>query len=206
MSAPRQVEIPIFELPLVMLPTERIPLHIFEERYKRMIGHSLETSEPFGIVFRDDDGARAVGCTATVDQMLERLDDGRMNIVALGVERFRVVADLGTHEGPRAMAEMCAEDPEPGDPGDAHAAFEALLEAVEGEHPDDGLPTDAFGIAAMIELPAPFKQELLETDGEAGRLAILHTELRRLTDQVKRTRELAELARTNGHGPVEGLR
>ena len=51
------VELPIFELPLVLLPGELLPLHIFEERYKRMIGRALDDGEPFGIVFRDDEGA-----------------------------------------------------------------------------------------------------------------------------------------------------
>ena len=65
---------PIFELPLALLPGEQLPLHIFEERYKRMIGRSVDEGEPFGIVLRDDDGARSVGCTARVEEVLERFD------------------------------------------------------------------------------------------------------------------------------------
>ena len=61
------VELPIFELPVVILPGELLPLHIFEERYKRMIGHCLENAEPFGIVFRDEGGnAHRIGCMARV--------------------------------------------------------------------------------------------------------------------------------------------
>src|SRR6478672_7985967 len=86
------LELPIFELPVVILPGELLPLHIFEERYKRMIGHCLETEEPFGIVFRDDDGsARRIGCTARVTEVLERFDDGRMNVVVSGEHPFRVL-------------------------------------------------------------------------------------------------------------------
>ena len=78
-------ELPIFELPVVLLPGELMPLHIFEERYKRMIGHCLETEEPFGIVLRDDElGARRIGCTARVTEVIEQFDDGRMNIVVTG--------------------------------------------------------------------------------------------------------------------------
>src|SRR5688500_19460778 len=69
-----------------------MPLHIFEERYKRMIGHCLESEEPFGIVLRDDDGsARRIGCTARVTEVLERFDDGRMDIIVTGEEPFRVL-------------------------------------------------------------------------------------------------------------------
>src|SRR6266576_3050836 len=86
------VELPIFELPMVILPGELLPLHIFEERYQRMIGHCLEASEPFGIVFRDDEGtAHRIGCTARVTEVLERFDDGRMNIVVTGEQPFRVL-------------------------------------------------------------------------------------------------------------------
>ena len=85
-------ELPLFELPIVLLPGELMPLHIFEERYKRMIAHCVEAGEPFGVVLRDDDGsARRIGCTARVTEVLEQFDDGRMDIVVTGEEPFRVL-------------------------------------------------------------------------------------------------------------------
>ena len=85
-------ELPIFELPLVLLPGELLPLHIFEEPYQRMVGVSLESGEPFGVVFRDETGgARNIGCTARVADVLERFEDGRMNIVVSGEAPFRVL-------------------------------------------------------------------------------------------------------------------
>ncbi len=93
------VELPIFELPLVLLPGELVPLHIFEERYKRMIAHCLEDGEPFGIVFRDGEGgARRVGCEARVTEVTERFDDGRLNIIVTGERPFRDPRPL---RGPR---------------------------------------------------------------------------------------------------------
>ena len=65
-------QLPIFELPLVLLPGERLPLHIFEERYKRMIRACLETGEPFGVLLRDSDGARSLGCMARVTEVIEQ--------------------------------------------------------------------------------------------------------------------------------------
>src|SRR5687768_6058800 len=91
-SGHEQGELPIFELPAVLLPGELMPLHIFEDRYKRMIVRCLDEGEPFGIVFRDDEGgARRIGCTARVTQVLERFEDGRMNIVVTGELPFRVL-------------------------------------------------------------------------------------------------------------------
>ena len=73
------------------LPGERMPLHIFEERYKRMVGRSLDEGEPFGIVLRDDDGARSIGCTARVDEVLGALRRRPLNIVVSGEEPFKVL-------------------------------------------------------------------------------------------------------------------
>ena len=92
--------------PIVLLPGELMPLHIFEERYKRMIGHCLEAEEPFGVVLRDDDGsARRIGCTARVTEVLERFDDGRMDIVVTGEEPFRVLERFDGDEYPAGEVE-----------------------------------------------------------------------------------------------------
>src|SRR5215216_6329605 len=114
------LELPIFELPVVILPGELLPLHIFEERYKRMIGHCLETAEPFGIVFRDDEGtAHRIGCTARVTEVLERFEDGRMNIVVAGGQPFKVLERFDEAEYPAGEVEpidredaLDEEDPE----------------------------------------------------------------------------------------------
>src|SRR5919197_2635826 len=128
------VELPIFELPVVILPGELLPLHIFEERYKSMIGHCMETAEPFGIVFRDTDGsARRIGCTARVTEVLERFDDGRMNIVVAGEQPFKVLERFEQPQFPAgevepidAGAELHEEDPEA-----ASAAREAFAERAK---------------------------------------------------------------------------
>ena len=86
------MRIGLFPLELVLLPTERVPLHIFEPRYKELIGECLERSEEFGFVLAAGDGAvHEIGTRAAVAQVLEVLDDGRMNIVVEGGERFRML-------------------------------------------------------------------------------------------------------------------
>ena len=85
------IEIGLFPLGLVLLPTEQVPLHIFEPRYQELIGESLESGIPFGIVYADDDGLRQVGTLANVSEVTERFDDGRLNIVVDGGERFRLL-------------------------------------------------------------------------------------------------------------------
>ena len=84
-------DFPLFPLGVVALPEELVPLHIFEERYRTMIAECLERGSEFGIVWSDDDGPRAVGCAMEITEVLERMDDGRMNILTRGTRPFRIV-------------------------------------------------------------------------------------------------------------------
>src|SRR5688572_9431835 len=82
---------PLFPLGLVLLPGEAVPLHIFEERYKLMIGECLAEEREFGILWLSDDGLREIGCAARIARVMERFEDGRLNIVAEGTSRFRLL-------------------------------------------------------------------------------------------------------------------
>jgi Lon protease-like protein len=84
-------ELGLFPLGIVLLPTEQIPLHIFEERYQELIGECLDLELEFGLVYADDEGLREVGTRALVTEVLDRFDDGRLNIVVEGGERFRLL-------------------------------------------------------------------------------------------------------------------
>lgn len=81
-------QIPVFPLGLVLLPEMTLPLHIFEDRYKIMINECLERNEPFGIVFFDGDKIHKVGCTAHIVEVLKQYEDGRMDIMVRGMQRF----------------------------------------------------------------------------------------------------------------------
>jgi len=205
------VELPIFELPMVLLPGELLPLHIFEERYKRMVGHCLEDGEPFGIVFRDGDGsARRVGCEARVTEVTERFEDGRLNIIVTGERPFRVLDRYEAPEFPAAevepveTAESEAEPAEGDDDADAapaaREAFAALVRKVsDGEtDPGDLEGLDSYGIAARVELPPETKQKLLELRSEPERMRVLAAALGALLTALERSKEIAERAKMNG--------
>ena len=83
-------ELGLFPLPMVLLPTEQMPLHIFEERYKELIDECLEEDSAFGLLYAEEDGIHEIGTNATVVEVLTRFDDGRMNILVEGGERFRI--------------------------------------------------------------------------------------------------------------------
>jgi Lon protease-like protein len=208
MSPDRDTELPIFELPVVLLPGELLPLHIFEERYKRMIGRSLDSGEPFGIVFRDDTGgARNVGCTARVADVLERFEDGRLNIVVTGESPFRVLDRADAPEFPVGEIELidAADEPDPGDEeaaSGARAAFAELLDQVSEEGPSEEIiEQGAYELAGRIELPADTKQRLLELRSEDERMRLLERALRTVADAVRRSQQIAEAAKGNGAFP-----
>jgi Lon protease-like protein len=197
-------ELPIFELPVVLLPGERLPLHIFEDRYKKLIGHVLDEGEPFGIVFRDDEGARRIGCTARVDEVLDRFDDGRMNVLVSGEYPFRVLDRFESTEFPAGEVELIDEESAPIEDDDAaegaREAFAELAERAIGERPDDAelSAADAYALAARVELPDDTKQRLLELRDEDERFRLLKRAFVAVEEAVERSEEISEHARSNG--------
>ncbi len=82
--------LPIFPLPLVLLPGMPLPLHIFEDRYKEMMADILPDNREFGIVFAKEEGIVNIGCTATVQKVVRRYEDGRLDLLASGQRRFEI--------------------------------------------------------------------------------------------------------------------
>ena len=117
---------PLFPLGLVLLPGEVVPLHIFEERYKTMIGECLDQESEFGILWMGDDGLQEVGCSARIDEVLERMDDGRLNIAVRGTEPFRLSRRIDDMEYPAGDIELLEDDDVP----EAEAAERALTRAT----------------------------------------------------------------------------
>ena len=178
------VDLPLFPLNTVLFPGMPLPLHIFEPRYIKMIGECIEQGAPFGVVLIKR-GAEAlgpaaephaVGCTARILRV-ERLPDGRMNIVAVGEDRFRIL-DLNHDEdyltGDVEIYPLTEEDPK-----DLRVAsnrlrpwlkryLKMLIDAkfVQGEMSQ--LPTDpvelAYMAAFLLQTPPRQKQPLLEQD------------------------------------------
>jgi Lon protease-like protein len=193
---------PLFPLGIVMLPTEIVPLHIFEERYRLMIGECVEQGSEFGIVWLGDDGLREVGCTARVAQVLERMDDGRMNILAQGGRVFRMLRKIDDMPYPAGDVEML-DDLDGGDEELAVAAREAYADLVErvtdsrpGTDELDGL--NAYGMAATIELAAAPKQALLEERSEDRRLKTVGDLFATALDRIENAEEAQERAKSNG--------
>src|ERR671939_38523 len=107
------------------------PLHIFEERYKTMIGECLEREAEFGIVWAADEGLRPVGCAMEITEVLERMDDGRLNILTRGTRPFRIIDQRHDLPYPAGTVEFLSDKEEAADAGTARSAHEAYGELVE---------------------------------------------------------------------------
>ena len=137
--APLVRDFPLFPLGLVALPSELIPLHIFEERYKTMMARVLEEEGEFGIVWVADDGLRPIGCACEIAEVLERMPDGRLNLVARGTRAFRIEArqeELAYPAGTIEFLEDRTEDLDAAAAEEAHAIYAELVAQATDRTPD----------------------------------------------------------------------
>jgi Lon protease-like protein len=196
-------ELGLFPLPLVLLPAERVPLHVFEERYKELIGECLEGDGEFGLVYADEDGISDVGTRAGVVEVLERFDDGRLNIVVEGRERFRL---LGLTQGRTFQTGDVAPVVDGVDPAGPEVVTRALelferLRELTGSSvdvPRAETPQLSFALAGRVELAPELKLELLAELSERVRLERVCELLGAVAQTVERQRMAAERAATNG--------
>jgi len=197
------MEIGLFPLGLVLLPTEHVPLHIFEPRYRELIAECLEAGQPFGLVYADDDGLRRIGTLATVVEVTDRFEDGRLNIVVEGGDRFRLVDLTDGRSFHTGTVETIEDDHDPPPQADVERAlvvFRRLVEltGAEVEVPTDVTAQPSFEIGSRFELAPELKLELLEEASERRRLVRLCEILETIAAAVERQREVAALAQTNG--------
>ena len=167
--------LPLFPLDLVLFPGVPLPLHIFEPRYKEMIAECLDLKKPFGVVRASAEGVADVGCTAEILEVTKKYDDGRMDILTRGVDRFEV---LEVNEDRSFLqAEITLIQDEPGRPAQQvveqavrlHAEI-AKLAGSEVSGPEEGVSNLSFLLAGSLPLDLDFKQQLLVTSSETKRL------------------------------------
>ena len=115
MSDPVVRDFPLVPLGIVARPHEMVPLHIFEQRYRTMIGECLERGTEFGIVWAGDEGVRPIGCAMEITDVLERMDDGRMNILTRGTRPFRIVDERHDLAYPAGTVEFLTDKSEQAD-------------------------------------------------------------------------------------------
>jgi Lon protease-like protein len=196
-------EFPLFPLGIVALPTELIPLHIFEERYQTMMNRCLREEAEFGIVWLAEDGLREVGCSCAIERVLERLEDGRMNLVARGRRVFRVVERLSELPYPAGVVKFLQDREEALDAellAQARAAYAELVQRATDNQPEPGdlAQMDAYAMAATVDFGPDAKQGLLDLRSENARLRLLTRLFQAAAKRLDLVERAGERARSNG--------
>jgi ATP-dependent Lon protease len=203
-------ELGLFPLPIVLVPTERVPLHIFEPRYRELIEECVDAGEDFGLALSSGDGAvHEIGTRARVTEVLDVLDDGRMNIVVEGGERFRLLELTKGRPFTTGIVEPVVDLDEPANPDDverAAAIFAELAELAESDVdiPDPESETYDWEIAARVDFGVEPKQEILAATSPRARMKRLVEVLETSLDAMRIEATLRERAGRNGKvSPLE---
>lgn len=201
--------LPLFPLELVLLPHTVLPLHIFEDRYKEMIGECLAEGTEFGVVQARGNGILRTGCTAAIAEVAQRYEDGRMDIVTVGRRRFEIEEIDTDRSFLRASVEFFDDEPAPTPSLELRRkVLDALLElqratGSEEEPPELDDPDLSFRIARVSE-DLDFRQMLLSLRSESERLLQVAKHLRTLLVRKKTEAEMQRVVRQNGHGRHAG--
>jgi Lon protease-like protein len=196
-------EFPLFPLGLVALPGELVPLHIFEERYKLMMNECLREKREFGIVWLSDEGLREVGCACAIERVLERTEDGRINLLARGTRPFRVLERQGHLAYPAGVIEFLddrEEEPDVALRDAARRAYGELVALATDRTPDSEelAAMDAYAMAATVDFGVEAKQGLLDLRSENARMGLLSRLLRAALKRMELVEQAGERARSNG--------
>ena len=196
--------LPLFPLDVVLFPDTPLPLHIFEPRYKEMIGECLEQKQVFGVVRAKESALAEIGCTAEIVAVTKKYDDGRLDIVAEGRQRFQI--RNVNHERSFLQGEIAyfEDEPGPSKKEDAPRALELhgqimqLLGSEPGTHDADD-PQLSFHLAAALPLDLDFKQTLLGLRSESERMIGLIEYYQAILPNLRRAVKARDKAGGNGH-------
>ena len=198
--------IPLFPLHVVVFPGTPLPLHVFEERYKDMVGTAIRENSEFGVVLAREDGIVNAGCTVVVEKLTELHADGRMDIITRGRRRFEILSLNEEKEYLQAEVQFFEdEDYRPAAEElkqqvlSHYQALRQLGAAKEIAEPDAKDPQLSFQLAPAIP-DLNFLSTLLRQRSETGRLRELNNYLEQYIPRQRAIERLRALAPTNGYG------
>ena len=197
--------LPLFPLETVLLPGVPFPLHIFEPRYKEMIGECLKEQAPFGVVRAQEEGVSEIGCTAEILAVTKKHPDGKLDIVTQGRRRFEVLEVNDERPFLRAEVLYIADEGAQPTAQEVEHALQLHAEIMQLAGADPDLPesdegTLAFRMAGTLPLDLDFKQALLAMRSEAKRIQTVITYFETLVPNLRRAVRVKQKASGNGHG------
>jgi Lon protease-like protein len=200
--------LPLFPLPLVLFPRTALPLHIFEDRYKELIGEAIETETEFGVVMSRDSGIVNAGCAAVVERVVNRYSDGRMDILTSGRRRFELLELVEGKSYLRGRIDWFDDDEDSPAPPDlrnrAVEAYSFARQATKQDPPAEPEWTDpqlSFQLAQILN-DLEFRQQLLMLRSEVQRLNELIRFFPKYVVQWRHGEHVREVAPQNGHSHI----
>jgi Lon protease-like protein len=209
---PEKTLIPLFPLGLVLLPGLPLPLHIFEERYKQMIGECLEKDDVFGMVAYTGSQIKAIGCTARITDVMKRHEDGRLDIMTIGERRFVIYGQDESKPYLQGWVEFFKDEDEQLEDRDRELALKGLilhdelnrLLGLQSAHDGSGameLQEISFVLAGSQGFSLEEKQAFLEMTSTRERIRKAVPALEKLIERLKLTLDIKRIIGGNGHPP-----
>jgi len=203
----RPPRIPLFPLDIVLFPSQPLPLHIFEPRYKKMINRCLNEHIEFGLVYAQTKAIATVGCTAEVTRTLKTYPDGRMDILTEGRAPFRIVELVTEKEYYEAVVDYLPEDVTPQDrekEAELTQEFQRCHLLLFGHQwtgceKHDATPL-AYRLGARLPLDLKQRQALLEMRNETERREFLARYANDLLPKLAQRQIARHRAGGNSHG------
>jgi Lon protease-like protein len=193
----------LFPLDLVLFPGAPLPLHIFEPRYRELVAECLQSKTPFGMVRSRENALAEVGCTAAIVGVTKKYEDGRLDIVTEGKQRFAIENLNQERSFLRGEVTFFEDEPSQVSQSDANTViqlhqqlFEVLGQHVEVER---SYPSLSFQLAHELPVDLDFKQTILEMKSEAERIDTLIEYYRATIPKVELTLRARDKASGNGH-------
>lgn len=194
----------LFPLEVVLFPGTPLPLHIFEPRYKEMIGECLEQKKSFGVIRAQETNLADVGCTAEILAVTKQYEDGRMDIVAQGRDRFELLEVNQERSFLRGEILFVEDEPEKPSPAershaiDLHRQILALANAQQDLPEGEDAPL-SYHLAGSLPLDLDFKQQLLSLRSEARRIHTVIEYFEGILPNLRRAVVIRQKAGGNGH-------
>ena len=202
----------LFPLNLVLFPDAQLPLHVFEPRYRTLIGECISSGSEFGINLVDHGHQHPIGCTARVVEVVEKYSDGRMDIIVEGVGRYRLLeVDDSEHPYSIGRVEPIEDEDIPVDPtllSDCADLYNQILDLVYGGSADHFSPEDlgtrsaSFTMAPKSGLSSDQKQSMLELTTENSRLELLRDHLASIVPTIRQAELIQRVVKSDGYLPA----
>src|ERR1041385_1287026 len=195
--------LPLFPLEIVVFPGAPLPLHIFEPRYKEMIGECLSQNRAFGMVRAKENAVSAIGCSASILEVVKKYEDGRLDIAAEGIQRFEIIQVNQERSFLQADVNFFDDEPSTTSKGasDTVIQLHEQLFAVMGQtiEVDRDAAFLSFRLAQDLPVDLDFKQTLLEMKSEAERIELLTEYYQATIPKIENSLRVRQRASGNGH-------